>query len=752
MKRLLSAILFVLSVKFAIHAGDGTGVIRGRVFDLQNNEPLPSATVVYGRGQGATTGIDGSYEIITGSGQVNLSYRYVGYRSAARTVELRPHDTLIVDVGLEYDVAEIDQIVISAGRAEQRLSELTVSVNIIRPEVYTDSHITDPTELLNRTPGIEVIDGQAAIRGGSGFSYGAGSRVMVLIDGLPVIAADAGHIKWQFLPLENISQIEIIKGASSVLYGSSALNGVINFRSASAGAEPVTKFYIETGVFDRPRQADWIWWDAPRTFHSTSFSHIRKTGNTDLSTSLHLLYDEGYRRLNDERLGRLNFSVRHSDRNVGGLSYGANLNAGITRTTNFLLWENAWDGALKQDESTANQLLGSFVTIDPYITLEGGDTYRHDLRVRLQFSDNSYPTATFNNSTAFTSLAEYQLRYRFSPVLGMNFGIFENFSIINSEFHGDHRSLNLAGFTQADVTPFAKLKITAGMRFEYNSLNGRGDGVIPLFRAGANYRLLDYTFLRASFGQGYRFPSIAEKFAATTVGSIRIVPNPSVRPESGWSSEVGIKQGVLTGIVNGQIDLALFYSVNNDMIEYLFGIYPFPGEEPSYGYGFMATNVENSRVYGGEFEFTFTRATGRLQNTLSGGYVFIYPVEFNPHTGRNKDVYLKYRRKHSFKLSLGTVYGRLSGGFSLDVSSRVLNIDDLFLNPETRETILPGFYDYWNNRAGSHVLVDPYGGYALNDILKLSLAVKNIFNTEYMGRPGDIMPHRNVSVRLSGTF
>ena len=107
------------------------------------------------------------------------------------------------------------------------------------------------------------MDGQASVRGGSGFSYGAGSRVLALIDGLPVLSADAGNIRWQFLPLENLSQIEVIKGASSVLYGSSALNGIINFRTADATNIPETRFFVEAGVFDKPGNKNWIWWDTP---------------------------------------------------------------------------------------------------------------------------------------------------------------------------------------------------------------------------------------------------------------------------------------------------------------------------------------------------------------------------------------------------------------------------------------------------------------------------------------------------------
>jgi outer membrane receptor protein involved in Fe transport len=747
MKFLLSVCLFLFTVA-AGRASESTGIIKGRVYDSQTLESLPSASVVSGRGRGVVTDHDGHYILAAEAGEISLSFRFMGYKSVAISVLVIPGDTVVMDVGLDYDIAEIDQIVFSAGKVEQRLSELTVSVNIIKPEVYSASHITDPTELINKTSGMEVIDGQASIRGGSGFSYGAGSRVLALIDGLPVLSADAGHIKWQYLPLENISQIEIIKGASSVLYGSSALNGVINFRTARAGSEPVTRFYLESGVFGRPSQRNWIWWDSPRTFHSSSFSHIQRAGNADLSFGLHLLYDNGYRKLNDERLGRINFKVKYDDRKVGGLSYGVNLNAGLTSATNFILWENGWTGALKQDESTANRLNGNLITIDPFITLDRGRN-RHDLRSRLQSSDNTYPTARQNNSNALSFLAEYQFRVVPSSILDLNFGIFENYSQIISEFYGNHNSLNIAAYTQADIKPVARLKIVAGVRFEYNSLNGITDRVIPLFRTGINYRILDYTFLRGSFGQGYRYPSIAEKHAATTIGSVRIVPNPFILPESGWNSEIGVKQGIITGTVNGQIDLAFFYTVNRDMIEYVFDIYPDIGQE-GYSPGFKAFNIEHSRVYGGEFEFAFTRATGRFENSLTGGYVFMYPVEFSPQTGRNMEVYLKYRRKHSFKVNLGSEYNKFSGGFNVNVSSRILNIDNMFLHEFTRESILPGFYDYWIRSAGGHAVIDPYIGYAINERFKISLAVKNVFNTEYMGRPGDIMPHRNFSIRFSG--
>jgi hypothetical protein len=193
----LTAILFFFTA-FAVKAADQPGILKGRVYDQQTREALPQASIVYGRGLGAISGSDGSYLLHIEPGNTSLTFRYVGYRSVTRLVFLAAGDTVVLDVGLEQDIAEIDQVVVSAGKAEQRVSELTVSVNIIMPELISSSHITDATELISRTPGIEVMDGQASIRGGSGFSYGAGSRVLALVDGLPVLSADAGSVKWQY--------------------------------------------------------------------------------------------------------------------------------------------------------------------------------------------------------------------------------------------------------------------------------------------------------------------------------------------------------------------------------------------------------------------------------------------------------------------------------------------------------------------------------------------------------------------------
>jgi len=726
---------------FAAEADDLNGIIKGIVTDKTTHEPLAGVYVIYGKNLGITTGTDGSFLIENVSGNITITFQFIGYVPFTKDIFINNDETVELDISLETRVREMDQVVVSANRTEQRIAELSVSMDIIRSSFLTDNHITDAQEIMNMTPGIEVMDGQASVRGGSGYSYGVGSRVLALVDGLPMVSADAGNIKWQFLPLENLSQIEIIKGASSVLYGSSALNGVINFRTADATNIPVTQFYIETGIFGKPRNKDMVWWDTPRLFTNESFSHLQKIGNTDISLGMNLLIDEGYRRLNGEKLGRISLKLKHFNSRVEGLNYGVNLTSGYTSKTDFLLWEDADSGALKQSESTATEFHGTYIAVDPFISLRKSNRYQHDFRVRIQSSLNRLPQSPGNNSDAISVYSEYQGWFRIYRFLDLTAGVTENYAWVNSNFFGDHKYLNIAGFTQFEIRPSEKLKAVAGLRIENNSLDGINDRIVPVFRAGLNWQVADYTFLRASFGQGYRYPSIAEKFAATTLGSIKIIPNPDILPESGWSTEAGIKQGVTFGRITGLTDLSFFYMQSSDMIEYAFGAYP------DQGFGFMAiNNIRQARVYGSEVEFQLLRSFGEFKTIFTGGYTFIYPVEYDTYTKKNTDTYLKYRRMHSGKLLVKTEWKKFDIDLNFYVSSKILNIDDVFLTT----SILPGFDEYWPKHNTAYGVIDGSFGYKLNNKYSLSFAVRNLTNTEYMGRPGDIQPQRNFNLRFSG--
>jgi outer membrane receptor protein involved in Fe transport len=201
----------------------------------------------------------------------------------------------------------------------------------------------------------------------------------------------------------------------------------------------------------------------------------------------------------------------------------------------------------------------------------------------------------------------------------------------------------------------------------------------------------------------------------------------------------------------GQADFSFFYSRNKDMIEYIFGIYPDPitGE---FGYGFRSSNLENSEVYGAETEFMLNGNFGRFNINFGGGYTYIHPLDIKKTGNQSDENYLKYRRKHTAKLTIAASLKKFEWGFNSFFKSKILNIDDVFLNPVTREDLLPGFYEYWIVDNTAKLIADFYLAYRITNQLKFSIGIKNLGNIEYMGRPGDMMPQRFYSFQLSGRF
>src|SRR5690554_8153403 len=104
--------------------------------------------------------------------------------------------------------------------------------------------------------------------------------------------------------------------------------------------------------------------------------------------------------------------------------------------------------------------------------------------------------------------------------------------------------LNLSGYAQIEKKVWEVINLSVGGRLEYFQLNDTETAIKPVFRAGGNIKLHQETYLRMSYGQGYRFPTITERFIQTGVGNFGVFANPNLQAETSTNGEVGIKQGV----------------------------------------------------------------------------------------------------------------------------------------------------------------------------------------------------------------
>ncbi|KPK82844.1 MAG: hypothetical protein AMS27_13855 [Bacteroides sp. SM23_62_1] len=747
-------IILILNVVISLSSAQKSAVIMGRITDSLTHEPLIGAGILLDDGSGTVTDIEGYYSVHVKSNKPVITYSYIGYEPKKVTIDITGYDTIYSDICLKLSYTMLDVVVVSAGKYEQKLSDVMVSLEIIKPGRIDNTNALTLESVIRQTPGVDVIDGQPSIRGGSGYSYGAGSRVLVLIDDLPLISADAGDVKWDYLPIENISQIEIIKGASSVLYGSSALNGIFNIRTDYPARKPETQFSIFSGIYMNPHRKELIWWDRQPVFSGISFSHSRKIKRLDLVIGTNLFTDQGYRENENERRGRLNIKLNHRNKKINGLSYGFNLNSMLLEKTDFLIWMNADSGAYRQASDAVSALNGSRFNIDPYIIYRSDNGSLHTVRTRFFHVNNKFPDVPDKNNRAELLYGEYKFHKKFGQKYDWTSGISVTWSNIYANLFGDHNSFNSAVFTQLDGKPLNRLKISLGLRFERYTLDGRIEYSSPVFRTGLNFQIADYSFLRASFGQGYRFPSVAEKHTQTTVGSLNIFPNPGLESEKGWSAEIGIKQGFRISHWNGFIDLAGFLTEYQEMIEFTFGVYAPPGQIPTLNdIGFKALNVGNARISGIDLSAGGSGELSGLPFMLTAGYTYIYPIDLNlPDTARAEDKFLKYRNRHSVKADAEMKYKRFTIGGTFVYNSRVENIDAVFLDPLFGELILPGFPGYWGKYNSGYAVIDSRLMFDISKNISVALIMKNIFNKEYMARPGDIYPPRNITLKLNLNF
>jgi iron complex outermembrane receptor protein len=423
--------------------GQAGGTVSGTVTDAASGEPLIAVNIMADEGRGTATDLHGYYSLNLDKGSHSIQFSYMGYEGQRFEIEIEEGKDFGLDVEMEASSRMLAEVVISAGKYEQKLSEVTVSMEVIKPYQLLNQNIVSLDMILEKTPGISILDGQPSIRGGSGFSYGAGSRVLMLVDDLPMIAADAGDVKWNYLPVENLNQVEVIKGASSVLYGSSALNGVINLRTRFPGNEPATEIILFGGAVLNPARKELIWWDSQPFVGGGSFSHLRKIGNLDLSLGGNYYKDEGYREGDFENRIRGNLGLRYRSKKIQGLAVGLNLSAMYVDKSDFLLWVDAGSGAFRQPPASLTPLTGNRYNIDPYVEYSDRAGNKHSLKTRLYSVEN----ATVNddrNSASKLWYTEYRFLKRFRGETRWTNGLSFTRSRVVANLFDDHAGSNMA--------------------------------------------------------------------------------------------------------------------------------------------------------------------------------------------------------------------------------------------------------------------------------------------------------------------
>ena len=415
---------------------------------------------------------------------------------------------------------------------------------------------------------------------------------------------------------------------------------------------------------------------------------------------------------------RFNMNSLFKSEKISGLSYGINANVLFESTASAIIW-NGFDEAyiaLNNDVITTS---GDSYNVDPYVTYIRGNN-RHSLRTRYLkvINDNeSLDSLQDYDNRSKSYYADYQWQNKIDKYdLSFTSGITNEIIFARSkQFQGNNYRRNHALYGQIDKK-IGNLNISAGGRYEYFSLNSETKHVIdgdsldhfavgsPVFRAGLNYQLGESTFIRSSWGQGYRFPSMAELFVSTNAAGIEIYSNPELKPETGWSAELGIKQNIKINNWLGSIDIAAFVMRYNDMMEFTFGQWGDPLTMPLYGLGFKSVNIGKTEISGLELSVNGVgKINQNLKINLIGGYTYMNPIPLEPDKVYTESIgqvsingeligpeltynnsssdpsILKYRYQHIAKIDAEMTYlNKYILGTSIRYNDFMKNIDKVF--------------------------------------------------------------------------
>lgn len=767
--------------------------IIGSVLDANTKEPIYGAKIISDAGERAISGVDGSFNLNVASYPVRIIVAAQSYLS----------DTVIVEQAgerkffLTSEVQEIKTVVVTAGRRDQDIEQVAISMEIIRPELFDNKCLVDLEQAVDQSPGVYAMDGQVSIRGGSGFAYGAGSRVLLLWNGIPIVSGDAGDAKFNTIPIENASQIEILKGASSVLYGSGALNGIISLSEREPSTKGEVRAKVQVGIYDNPKRESLKWWSKNPMFYQAEAYYGKMYNKFGYTVSVNAFTTDGYKEGEIEDRGRISGSFFFRPKKYPKIKYGLGYNVQFQKTANFIIWESdslgytPGGGAdLNDPASTLTVNTGTTINIDPYLKAYDKKNNLHSLKTRYYYVDRANLTNKSQSTTSAIAYADYQFQKKWGTSTVLTTGATFTRTDVNSNLFGDHFSMNYALYTQFEKSFWNKLHLTGGVRFEYyeqDKMSGDTDfsfskdstakkiPVYPIFRFGAHYQLFKFTHLRASFGQGIRYPSVAERYTFTSVGALNIFPNNNLRPETGWAAEIGVKQVVKIGNNwKGIIDVAGFINQYDNMMEFTFGLYipdsvkilSLNETHPNYVgnfLGFQAQNAEKARIAGVELSFNSQGKIGEVELTSLIGYTYMNPISLN-----NDSVYrstfsdsntniLKYRFNHLVKADIEAKWKGVSIGFTARYNSYMSNVDKTFVDgievtPGNVVQILPGLDRYRDEHNKGSLVFDARIGYSFLEHYRVGFVVNNLLNTEYDTRPGDIQAPRSYVLQLQLKF
>ena len=588
----LYSIAFTLSICANLF---GQEIITGYIVDNQTKEPLVGATIqVRSSREGTITNVNGQFELPFIKHGDTLEVSYIGYE------KLRIANPSVNPViSLVPASNNLQQVVVTANREAALRTDAPVAISKISPAVINDTKPILITELINKVPGVVMLNYNneqhaMAIRQPMGTS----PYFLYLEDGLPMRPMGVfNHNTLIEMNLFSISNIEVVKGPASSLYGPEAVGGAINFITHKGTAIPTAKLGMQTDH-----------WGYRRIQYAAGGTIAKKVGVYVSGSNGQ--QRNGWQSFSDYDKSSLSLRLDYplSDRTTmtatfTGNEYQSDM-AGSVDSTAFYNREytSTTDFTYRKVQSHRSRLTVSHqwnASNETSITIAYRDNYIEQVpNYGVRWMTGS-PTATVerNRNTSYSKVAmlQHHINLDFldaklltggavdlSPVNYWAYRIdlaahlrpdgksVERYTIVQqrpdiylSKYHADLK--NYAAYSQFEINPIERLKLTLGLRYDNMSFDYQNhiDGVagVKSFeqvtpKLGATFDLLRDKGVYANYSQGFSPPGLTSIFRKRISSSAENNFYYDLQPATFTNFEIGGWGAFLDGKI--YTDIALY--------------------------------------------------------------------------------------------------------------------------------------------------------------------------------------------------
>jgi outer membrane receptor for ferrienterochelin and colicins len=543
--------------------------LTGRVLDAATKAPVAGANVMVSRTLlGDVTDLDGRFSVErVPEGLYSIRVSMLGYRSlTVDGVLAAAGGNPSVEILMQPAPVTGEPVIVTAAKHVQELGAAYQAVQTVDQNRISMRQSRNIEESLNAVSGVHFNENNISIRGSSGYSvFNVGSRVLLMVDGVPVLTSDLGAVNWKILPLLEVDRIEVVKGAGSALYGSSAMGGVVNIITRAPESKGRVAVRLSSGFYDAPAYPVWKWTD--RTLHSerADLTYSGKIGGAGLRLSASRSVSTGYMENNDldqwNASGRLDYSLKNGSRVELSASWMKSREGG------FIQWINQNQPFRVPPFNKDDELLYSMLNTYALVHWPVSASFGLRLRVSYLQSELGNQLTTFNPSAFDPGRGpgvEIQGDWIPHPLHQITFGSELRWDLSGSQYFGNHRGFSISPYAQEEWTVLENLKASAGVRMDSHVLTGESNDTRVSPKCGLNYRPGESTAVRVSAGAGFRAATVFEKFIAVDYSGFAVIPNPDLRSERSWTVDAGVRQSVSSNV---QMDLSVFQSDYWDMIE-----------------------------------------------------------------------------------------------------------------------------------------------------------------------------------------